>query len=246
MRLLICDDEAPARQRLRQLADNLQQVQVIGEAANGKEALIFFHERHPDIVLLDIRMPVMDGIEAARHLAEHEHPPAVIFTTAYGDHALSAFDANAVDYLLKPIRRERLQQALEKAHGLNLAQWHALNADSEFSRARTHLSARRQDRVTLIAVDDILYLQADQKYVTVRHTGGEDLIEESLKSLESEFGPRFIRIHRNALVARSHLTGIEKTKDGRLLACIEDCEETLEISRRHASQLRKWLKQQAQ
>ena len=246
MRMLICDDEALARQRLRHLAENLEQVDVIGEAVNGKEALLLCHQHSPDIVLLDIRMPVMDGIEAARHLAEHEHPPAVIFTTAYGDHALSAFEANAVDYLLKPIRLERLQQALVRAHSLNHAQWQALNDAGDFSRARTHLCARRQDTVSLIPISDICYLQADQKYVTVRHLHGEDLIEESLKSLETEFAPDFIRIHRNALVARTYLAGIEKTKDGRLLARFSDCPDTLEISRRHASQVRKWLKQQGQ
>lgn len=244
MRVLICDDEALARQRLQQLLTELDVVECVGEAANGKQAIQLCHQQQPDIVLLDIRMPVMDGLEAARHLAEHDQPPAVIFTTAYDDHALSAFEANAVDYLLKPIRRERLQQALEKARVLNRAQWQALAASELTDQARSHLSARRQELLRLIPIDDIYYFQADQKYVTVRHKGGEDLIEDSLAALESEFAERFVRIHRNALVASTYLKGIEKSANGHT-ALVEGCDEQLEISRRHASAVRKWLKAKA-
>lgn len=244
MRVLVCDDEAPARQRLCQLLTELDTTDCVGEAANGKQALQLCEQTRPDIVLLDIRMPVMDGLEAARHLALQQQPPAVIFTTAYGDHALSAFEANAVDYLLKPIRRERLNQALHKAHGLNRAQWQALSSTELGSQARSHLAARRQERLQLIPVEDIYYLQADQKYVTVRHHEGEDLIEDSLKSLAEEFSGRFVRIHRNALVAGDYLIGIEKSDNGHV-AIIDGCEERLEISRRHASAVRKWLKDKA-
>lgn len=242
MRVLICDDEAPARLRLRQLIDEIDGIEFVAEARNGKEALQRCHELEPDVVLLDIRMPGIDGIETARHLAEHNDPPAVIFTTAYGDFALSAFEANAVDYLLKPLRRERLQQALLKAHSLNKAQLQSLLVEDDFSAARTHLSIHNRDSLILIAVEDVISFQADHKYVTVHYTEGESLIEESLVSLEQEFSAQFLRIHRNALVANDRLTGIEKDASGQIHAIVDGLVEYPEISRRHVSEVRKLLK----
>jgi len=242
MKILICDDEAPARLRLRQLINEIDDIEVVAEAKNGKEALQRCHELEPDVVLLDIRMPGIDGIETARHLAEHDDPPAVIFTTAYGDFALSAFEANAVDYLLKPLRRERLQQALLKAHSLNKAQLQSLLVDDDFSAARTHLSIHGRDSLLLIAVEDVISFQADHKYVTVHHIDGETLIEESLVSLEQEFSAQFLRIHRNALIAGDKLMGIEKDSSGQVHAIVEGLAEHPEVSRRHVSELRKLLK----
>ncbi|MFZ5592667.1 MAG: LytR/AlgR family response regulator transcription factor [Pseudomonadota bacterium] len=247
MKLLIADDEPLARARLRSLAAGIADVDIAGEAANGKQALYLSCELAPDIILLDIRMPVMDGLEAAQHLAALENPPAVIFTTAYGDHALAAFEAQAVDYLLKPIRKERLEQALGKAGKLNRAQLHAVSqhrGDGNSgcgSRARTHISAHSAGKIELVAVSDILYFQADQKYVTVRHTAGKVLIEESLKSLEEEFTGHFTRIHRNALVSNAYLAGMSKNSAGHCEAVLRGCSDTLEISRSHLTTVKKML-----
>lgn len=242
MKLLIVDDEALARSRLRGIVEQLEGWEVVGEAANGREALEQIDDLRPDVVLLDIRMPGMDGLEAARHLAEAEEPPAVIFTTAYGDHALDAFETQAVGYLLKPIRRERLAQALERAQRPTRAVLAAIETDQMESRARTHLCARYRGTLELIPIEEVIYFQADQKYVTVRHTQGSVLIEESLKSLEDEFGDRFLRIHRNALVAESHLSTLEADA-GHARIGFRDIEDKLEVSRRHLPGVRKRLRQ---
>jgi len=246
MKILIVDDEEPARQRLQFMLDEMENIEVVALAANGREALHFCHDLTPDIVLLDIRMPGMDGLEVAMHLLAQDggkQAPAVIFTTAFGEHALAAFEAQAVDYLLKPIRRERLEQALDRATHLNRAQIVAVQKDSGSTTARTHLCIRNGDRLELIAVSDISYFQADQKYVSVWHEGGELLLDEPLKVLEQEFADQFIRIHRNALVARQRLTGLEKTLDGGFAAVLSGVDEPLEISRRHVASIRKLLRQ---
>ncbi len=242
MRVLIVDDEALARDRLRSLLEQIEGCEVVGEAASGREALELVQRLHPDVVLLDIRMPGMDGLEAARHLGSLERPPAVVFATAYGDYALEAFDAQAVDYVLKPVRRERLERALAQARRLTLAQVEALEAGQGEGRARTHICARLRGNLQLVPVADVYYFQADQKYVTVRHKGGEVLIEESLKSLEREFGERFIRVHRNALVAVACIAGMERSPEGRCYVRIQGIDDRVEVSRRHVPGLRKRLK----
>lgn len=245
IRVLISDDEPLARARLRDLLRACPGVAVAGEAADGRETLQLCHRLQPDVVLLDIRMPAMDGLEAAGHLAAQEDPPAVIFVTAYGDHALAAFEAQAVDYLLKPVRLERLQRALarvDRPGRLDGGRLQAIQAATDGPRPRTHLSARFRERLLLVPVADVLYFRADHKYVLVRHRGGEMLIEDSLKSLETEFGDRFLRIHRNALVAAEAIAGMEKAHDGRYRLCLRDCPDRLEISRRHLRALRAHLK----
>ncbi|NIP72821.1 MAG: response regulator transcription factor [Gammaproteobacteria bacterium] len=241
MRVLITDDEIPARLRLRSLVEELDGCEVVAEAANGAEALKLAQQHEPEVMLLDIRMPGMDGLEAARHLARLRNPPAVIFTTAYDQHALEAFESNAVDYLLKPIRRARLLQSLEKAQRLSRAQLAAIRAE-ENGRARTHLCVRVRGSLRLVPVRDIFYFRADHKYVSVRYTEGEVLIEESLKSLEHEFGERFVRIHRNALIARDRLEGLERGPGGRQMARVRGLDESLEVSRRHGPSVRRALK----
>lgn len=241
MRVLITDDEIPARLRLRSLVEELDGCEVVAEAANGAEALRLAQQHEPEVMLLDIRMPGMDGLEAARHLARLRNPPAVIFTTAYDQHALEAFESNAVDYLLKPIRRARLVQSLEKAQRLSRAQLAAIRAE-ENGRARSHLCVRVRGSLRLVPVRDIFYFRADHKYVSVCYPEGEVLIEESLKSLEHEFGDRFVRIHRNALIARDRLEGLERAPGGRQMACIRGLDECLEVSRRHAPSVRRALK----
>lgn len=239
MKVLIVDDETLARERLRALLAELPECRVVGEAATGRQALEQAQAQAPDVVLLDIRMPVMDGLEAARHLSGFAQPPAVIFTTAYDRHALEAFEIAALDYLLKPVRKGRLEQALRRARRPERVKLQGLEYDSG---ARTHICARSRGALQLVAVNDVAYFLADRKYVTVRHTAGEILIEESLRALEEEFGAAFMRIHRNALVAVQRLQGIERDGDGRPLARLTDVEERLEISRRHLPEVRRQLR----
>jgi two-component system response regulator AlgR len=242
MRVLIVDDELPARERLRRLLAEQADIECVGEAANGLEALRQIEALRPDLVLLDIRMPRMDGLETARHLVKLEPAPAVVFVTAYGDYALQAFEAQAVDYVLKPVRAERLSQALARARKLSAPQMEALAAAESEPRARTHLSAHMHGQLRIVPVADVLFFQADQKYVTVRYKDGEVLIEESLKALEEEFGEAFVRIHRNALVARNALKAMEGDGDGHFYVRVKGAAERLEVSRRHAPELRQLLR----
>ncbi|WP_455234951.1 LytR/AlgR family response regulator transcription factor [Thiogranum longum] len=241
MKCLLVDDESLARERLARLLADLDECRVCGEAVSGEQALEQVEQLHPDLVLLDIRMPGMDGIETARHLSQLENPPAVVFTTAYGDHALEAFEAQAIDYLLKPIHPERLKRALEKARRLSRVQLEELQSAGAGAR-RTHLCARSRGNLELVPVEEVVYLQADNKYVTVRSATQEILIEESLKSLEQEFADSFIRIHRNALVSVAAIRGLEKDSDGHCRVVLEGVPEQLEVSRRLLPELRKLLK----
>ena len=236
MRVLIVDDEPLANERLVRMVGDIEGFYSIGEAANGREAIEKSHELNPDVVLMDVRMPDMDGLEAARHLSTLSEPPAVIFTTAYNDHALEAFDARAIGYLLKPIRIEKLTMALQNATRRNRAQQHA--HDSQ----RTHICTSIGNQVSLIPVDEVLIFHAEQKYVTLIHTKGESLIEEPLRLLEEEFGSRFVRIHRNALVYVKHIDGMIKTNSGKQLVVLMGTDIQLEISRRHLTQVRKMIK----
>ena len=240
MKLLIADDEALARARLRAMVEEIGGYQLVGEAANGEDALRAYREHLPEIVLLDIHMPGMDGLAVARELAAEARPPAVIFTTAYQQHALQAFEAHATGYLLKPIRKARLQEALQAAQRMNRSQLSA--AEPEQPGARASLSVSSRGNIRLIELDDIFYLRAEQKYVVVRHTQGSDLLDESLKSLEEEFAERFIRVHRNALAARRYLEGLEKDALGRSQLRLRGLDERLEVSRRHLPDLRKLLR----
>ena len=245
--LLIIDDEPLARERLRRhIAEIGEPYVVVGEADNGFDMLRRCEPGDVDIALVDIRMPRMDGLEAARHLAGLDSAPALIFTTAYDQHAIDAFERNAVDYLLKPIRRERLAEALARARRLSRAQHKSLEQTEPATHgARGHLCARYRGDLHLVPIEDVLYFRADQKYVTARHTGGEVLLEESLKALEDEFGERLLRIHRSTLVAKPHVDGLEKSDDGICRLHLRGCGETLEVSRRHLPEVRAWLKREA-
>ncbi|HMB58011.1 MAG TPA: LytTR family DNA-binding domain-containing protein [Arenimonas sp.] len=241
MKLLIVDDEALARERLAAMIAELPDCEVVGEAANGREAVEKAAALAVDALLLDIAMPVMDGLEAARHLARLEPAPAVIFCTAYDEHALAAFEAAAVDYLVKPVRRERLLEALERARRHRAAQPSA-RAVMPATRQRSHLSARLRGSLRLIPIEDVHYLQAEEKYVVVHHARGEDLIEESLKSLESEFADRFVRIHRNCLVGVDEFLELRRLPDGQVHAILRHGGAALEVSRRCVPGLRERLK----
>jgi two-component system response regulator AlgR len=241
MKILIVDDEAPARDRLQHMISLIDNMQVCGQAAHGLEAVTMAQTTQPDIVLMDIRMPGMDGLEAARHLSDMDEPPAIIFTTAFSEHALEAYDANAVDYCVKPIRQEKLEKALTKARKLTKAQIVALGMETN-NVGRSHICARVRGNLELIAIDHIAYFLADQKYITVRHKDGEVLIEDALKSLEVEFSHRFLRIHRNALVNSNFISGMEKQADARFVVTFKGIDDKLEISRRHVAEVRKFLK----
>lgn len=235
MRVLVADDEAPARQRLKDLLSDCREAcphVLVGEASNGREVLEIVNQGVVDLLLMDIRMPVMDGIEAAEHLKKMEHPPRLVFTTAYDAYAIQAFELNAIDYLLKPIKRDRLLAALQKAGPPPATP--AL--DGARQGPRKHLSIHERGRVVLIPVEDILFLRAELKYVTVRTAEREFLLDESLTRLEEEFQQDFVRIHRNALVARKAILGFEKQSDGdgdnHWVVILNGLEERLAVSRR--------------
>ena len=241
MKVVIADDEPLARERLRALLAEHPGIEVVAEAENGLDALQACSQHRPDMVLLDIAMPGVDGLEAARHLAAFDPRPAVVFCTAYDEHALSAFEAAAIDYLMKPIRSERLAAALERARTFIAGRETHAPATSN-QQPRTHLCARLRGSLRLIPVDEVHYLQAEEKYVVVHHARGEDLIEESLKSLESEFAERFVRIHRNCLVARQELVELRRGADGHVQAVLRSGGVPLEVSRRCVPQLKQTLR----
>ena len=235
LKVLIVDDEILARQRVKDLlADCASKLplEVVGEAQNGIEALKIMESTEVDVVLLDIRMPDMDGIELAQHLTRLPNPPAVIFTTAYHDHALEAFEVHAVDYLLKPVRLGRLFSALSRANTMRPVPLDMLKALS--SGPRTHLSVQERGRVFIVPVADIVYMKAELKYVTLYTRERTFLLEESLSSLEDEFRDDFVRIHRNTLVARKCIAGFEKDAqdEGGWKVILEGVAEKLPISRR--------------
>jgi two-component system response regulator AlgR len=244
LRILIVDDEAPARRRLRDVLEDCAgqiSVDVVGEVDNGLDALDQVQQQAVDTVLLDIRMPGMDGLECAAHLNRLDNPPAIIFSTAYDAYACQAFDLNAVDYLLKPVRADRLVRALSRAHSLSAAAIDHLR--EAHPKPRTHLSVNEKGRIVLIPVTDILFLKAELKYVTVRTAAREFLIEESLTRLESEFADTFQRIHRNCLVASARIREIGKLPgedDGHFLR-LDGLDERLMVSRRQYSALREKL-----
>lgn len=237
LRVVVVDDESPARRRLRELLDDCSSslpIAVVGEAANGREALDLMQNAPPDLVLTDIHMPDMDGIELARHLLKLQHPPVVIFTTAFHEHAVQAFEVNAIDYLMKPVRMQRLLSALQKVPRLKPVSAEKL-AQLPAS-ARRFLSVTERSRVVLVPLDEIVYLKAELKYITIRTVQREFLLEESLTRLEQEFGARFVRVHRNCLVSRDFIRGFERRVnddgDSHWEVLLTGLPETLPVSRR--------------
>ena len=251
-KILIIDDEAPARRRLRDLLDDCREqfpLIIADEAANGMEAIDIINQGGIDIVLCDIRMPVMDGVEVAQHLSRIETPPKLIFTTAFDQYAVQAFELNAVDYLLKPIKFERLLAALQKARAIKPPQADGL-AEATQSR-RKHLSIHERGKVILVPLDDVVYLKAELKYVTVRTLAKEYLLEESLTKLEEEFVALFTRIHRNTLVATKAIIGFEKVANApsdegeeaggaHWAAVVRGLDERLPVSRRQQHVIREF------
>ncbi len=237
LRVVIADDEAPARNRLRDLLEDCaasMALEVSGEVANGRSLLQLLEHTAADVVLLDIRMPEMDGVEVAQHLQKLPNPPKVIFTTAYDSYALKAFELHAVDYLLKPIRLRRLFDALTRARTAALPSPEVLQKLTP--EARRHVSVQERGRVILVPVDKILYMRAELKYVTIRTAEREFLLEESLTRLEHEFGARFVRIHRSCLVAREYVESFERVSEGETegqwVVKLRGLDDRLPVSRR--------------
>ena len=236
LRVFIVDDEPPARNRLRDLLGDCSEqlaLEVVGEAGNGREALDKLAELTADVVLLDIRMPQMDGIELAQHLNKLPKPPVVIFTTAYDAYAIKAFDLRVIDYLLKPIRLGRLFEALNRARVAVPVQTEVLR--ELLPEPRKNLSIHERGKIHLIPIEQVLFLRAELKYITVHNAEREYLIEESLNALEKEFAARFVRIHRNTLIAKDAIAGFERGGDegeSGWMVKLKGMDEPLAISRR--------------
>ncbi|MEM7467682.1 MAG: LytTR family DNA-binding domain-containing protein [Pseudomonadota bacterium] len=241
MKVVLVDDEPLARDRLRALLADIGQHDIAAEGGNGQQAIELTQAHQPDVLFLDIRMPGMDGIEAANHLARLEAPPAVIFTTAYDEHALAAFDANAIDYLLKPIRADRLAAAVKKAQALSAPQVETLNELP--SEKRQHVSGMANGNLVVVDIAEVAFFQSDQGYTRVVWAEGELLIEDSLKALEEEFAEQFIRVHRNTLVAVNQVAEIGKESSGNQFVRLRGVEETLPVSRRMVGGLRKRIRE---
>jgi two-component system response regulator AlgR len=235
LKVLVVDDEAPARARLKRMVAALPGCLVVGEAASGQQALAAIDEHQPDVLLLDISMPGLDGMGLARVLREQAQPPAVVFCTAWPDQALDAFNTGAIDYLVKPVRAERLQVALERA--------------ARFVRPAgprgqgSFLSSTVAGRAQLIELQSVLCLHAEDKLTTVYHEQGEAVIDESLVDIEREHGELFLRVHRNALVARERVRGLQSGKAGTMRVIIDGCSFQPRVSRRQLSAVRRLIKE---
>lgn len=241
LRVMLVDDEQLARERLRRMLEPQIEYQVVAEAANGEQAIAQASEQSPDIILMDIRMPGIDGLQAAQQLARLENPPAIIFCTAYDEYAVSAFDVQAVGYVLKPVRKPALLEAMTRAQRLSRLQLNALafEAPQRLNQPqRGSISVTTATGLELLALDDISHFRADQKYVVAYCRGRERVVDESLKALEQEFAPRFLRIHRNCLVSVSYIEAVQRTRTGQSQVRLRGIDEPLTVSRRHLSQVK--------
>jgi two-component system response regulator AlgR len=245
LRVAVTDDEAPARNRIRDLLEDCAAslaLEVAGEAGDGRELIELLQNTPVDVVLLDIRMPEMDGIEAAQHIQKLPDPPSIIFTTAYDVYALKAFELHAVDYLVKPIRLRRLHDSLSRVRAITPLPLDVLQQLAP--EPRRHLSVQERGRVILVPVEKILYMRAELKYVTIRTAEREHLLEESLTRLEEEFRSRFMRIHRSCLVARNHIDRFERIgdegSDGGWVTILRGLDERLPVSRRQQHVMREF------
>ena len=244
MDVLIVDDEILARQRLARMVEKIEGFNVVGEAGDADQAFAAVLEQDPDVVLLDIRMPGKDGLNLAQEISALDDPPAIIFCTAFDQYALDAFGTNAVGYLLKPVKAEQLLQVLDKASRLNKIQRQAAEQKLPAPKqdGRNHISAKTRRGVELIPLEDVRYFIADHKYVTVFHLQGEHLLDETLKELEEEFGNRFLRIHRNALISVKHIEAIERNSQGQYQVRLSGCTQKPLVSRRHVGGVKEFMK----
>lgn len=237
MHILVVDDEQLARQRIIKLLSEMDGYSVVGEAENGDKAILAVESLDPDLVLMDVKMPGKDGLQAAREIAELTEPPAIIFCTAYDEFAVEAFGAQAVGYIVKPVHEDQLKEALEKAQKVNKLQRASINElDSETKRQ--NISAKTRKGVELIPIASVSCLIADQKYVTVMHENGETLIDETLKDLELELAQDFIRVHRNALIAKREIVGLMREESGHYAVMLKNIETRPMVSRRHLANVK--------
>jgi two-component system, LytTR family, response regulator AlgR len=235
MRVLIADDEPLARARMVALVGECADVQIVGSVGDGEAALAACIELKPDVLLLDIEMPGINGTALARRLAAMPGAPQIIFCTAYDQHAVQAWEVGAADYLLKPVRIERLREALQRAGK-------RMPSGAVTREQGTWLHARAGGERIRIDVDDVLYLLADEKYVAVHHRGGVWLIDESLRQLEQAHATQLVRLHRNCLVPQRRLIGLKTLADGRVLARLAGTEVMPEVSRRNLVTVRQLLR----
>lgn len=230
LRVVLVDDEAPARDRLARLLESCEEAELIGQCEDGRALLELCSKQHPDLVLLDVEMPGPDGLELARQIRTLEDPPEIVFVTAFENYAVEAFGVRAVDYLVKPVRLERLRAALD-----------GVRTRARRPGVEPMLVARLADRITRIAIGEIRALIAEDKYVSVHSVGGVALVEDSLVQLESRFEGRFLRIHRNALVSTSHLRSLYRDAQGSERVEIDDVDICPEVSRRNLPAVRRAL-----
>ncbi|MEP5567085.1 MAG: LytTR family DNA-binding domain-containing protein [Halioglobus sp.] len=243
MKILVVDDEQLARERLLRLVARIRPEAQCLQAADGASALTMVASEQPDLLLLDIRMPGMDGIEVAAELERSASPPAVVFCTAYDEYALQALQHHAMAYLLKPVRETELAQALEGAARINRMQLASLQVAAASSDQRSSVTSQTHRGFESMPVDQIRCFIAEQKYVTAVSPDSELLIPDTLKELEREFGDQFLRVHRNALVALRHVERLEKGQDGGWQVVLNGLEMTPSISRRHLTEAKERLAQ---
>jgi two-component system response regulator AlgR len=235
LKVLIVDDESPARNRLRRMVEGIALYSVVGAARSGEEALDEIAKLQPDIILLDISMPGMGGMALARVLKSGGIQTAIIFCTAYQNQALEAFEVEAIDYLVKPVREERLKQALEKAR--------RFLGDRTEEEVDEYLRSSVGGKKLLTPIARVICLLAEDKYTTVIHEKGKTIIEDSLTDLEKRFPDRFFRVHRNALISRRHLRGVQRDNDGHAKAVLSGTDYQPEVSRRNLAALRGFLRE---
>jgi len=241
-RVLLVDDEPLARERLKRLLTEYPDFVCAGEAGDGDEALAWLHSNSADLLLLDIQMPGMNGLDVAAQIQQQKNAPLIVFCTAYDEHALQAFSVSALDYLLKPVHKDDLCRALQRAQPW-LESKEKSTPPAAAESGRTHLSARTHNGLLLIPLEDVFYFYADQKYVSVRHTGGETLIDDALKQLEEEFGERFVRVHRSALVARDRIERLEAKAGSGHKVYLRGLDEGVAVSRRHLADVKRVMKE---
>ncbi|PID43760.1 MAG: DNA-binding response regulator [Proteobacteria bacterium] len=240
-RVLIVDDEPLARDRLRRLIEQTEGYEVCADAENGEQALVKTADFLPDIILMDIRMPTMDGLEAARQITRADDSPAIIFCTAYDDYAIEAFQVQAIGYLMKPVRLEHLQQALSQSARLNRLQRKTVDGLAENGSRPEYFVAHTYKGSQLIEIQSIQYFIADQKYVTVHHNRGETLVDSTLKEIEAQFPERLLRIHRSTLVNVGYVEALHREPDGVWHVVLKDESEKLQVSRRHVQAVKNWI-----
>lgn len=226
MKAIIVDDEQPARDRLQRLINDISNIDVVAEASNGEEALSLIKQHQPTLVFLDISMPVMNGVQLAKIMNQDCPRVKIIFTTAYDQYALEAFDVNATDYLLKPIRKERLNKALSKL--------------LPPPQNEPFITVRERDSVRKVLLKNIICLHSDQKYIEIHLQQQTLLSNDSLKELETRYPQYFLRIHRSTLVGRHYFYGMEQS-DNQFIALLRNTELKPTISRRHQVEVRQFL-----